>query len=91
MSMWENVLAEFLRRGQAAQAAVDKASRQGKGRTVIDNARLQGIAAALGELAGPQMEPDLALGVLESLGLTLADLREAGADPYDLKLLKGRA
>ena len=46
--------------------------------------RLQGIAAALGNLAGAQMEPDLAEIVLHSLGLTVADLKAAGADPYDL-------
>jgi len=38
------------------------------------NHRLQGIAAALGELAGAHMEPDLAAMVLDSLGLTIADL-----------------
>jgi hypothetical protein len=57
----------------------------------IHNARLQGIAAALGELAGPHRERALAEGVLESLGLTMADLQAAGADPYDVQLLKGRA
>jgi hypothetical protein len=43
------------------------------------NLRLQGIAAALGNLAGAQMEPDLAKIVLHSLGITVADLKAAGA------------
>jgi hypothetical protein len=30
------------------------------------------------------MEPDLAEIVLHSLGITVADLEAAGADPYDL-------
>jgi hypothetical protein len=34
------------------------------------------------------MEPDSALMVLDSLGLSLADLKAAGADPYDLQPLK---
>ena len=50
--------------------------------------RLQGIAAALAELAHAHMKPELARMVLDSLGLSLADLRSAGADPQDLKLLK---
>jgi hypothetical protein len=34
------------------------------------------------------MEPDLAAMVLDSLGLTIADLERAGADVYDLEPLK---
>jgi len=34
------------------------------------------------------MEPDLASRVLDSLGLTVADLKAAGADPYDLEPLQ---
>ncbi len=49
----------------------------------IDNLRLQG-AAALAELPRTHMEPDLAAMVLESLGLSIADLKAAGADRYDL-------
>ena len=52
------------------------------------NYRLQGIAAALGALAREHMEPDLAAMVLDSLGLTVADLKAAGADPFDLEPLK---
>jgi hypothetical protein len=48
------------------------------------NYRLQGIAPALAELARAHMEPDLALMVLDSLGLTIGELKAAGADPYDL-------
>jgi hypothetical protein len=55
------------------------------------NLRLQGIAAALGELARAHMEPDLAAMVLASLGLTFADLKAAGADAYDLQPLKPEA
>ena len=51
------------------------------------NLRLQGVAAALGNLAGAQMEPDLAAIVLDSLGITVADLEAAGADPHDLDQL----
>jgi hypothetical protein len=54
---------------------------------IVGDARLQGIACALGELAEAHMEPELAKMVLESLGVTLDDLRAAGADPHDLKLL----
>jgi hypothetical protein len=50
--------------------------------------RLQGIACALGALAREQMEPDLAAMVLDSLGLTVADLAAAGADAYDLAALE---
>jgi hypothetical protein len=52
------------------------------------NYRLQGIAAALGALAREHMEPHLAAMVLDSLGLTLADLKAAGADTYDLEPLQ---
>ncbi|HTW65850.1 MAG TPA: hypothetical protein VME17_14590 [Bryobacteraceae bacterium] len=52
------------------------------------NYRLQGIAAALGELAGAHMEPDLAMMVLKSLGLSITELQAAGADPHDLQPLK---
>src|ERR1700751_1579184 len=46
--------------------------------------RLHGVAAALGSLARDHRQPDLAAMVLDSLGLTLADLKRAGADAYDL-------
>ncbi|ARN82254.1 hypothetical protein MCBRY_001884 [Methylocystis bryophila] len=52
------------------------------------DARLQGIACALGELAETHKEPALAKRVLASLGLTIEDLRAAGADPHDLTLLR---
>jgi hypothetical protein len=54
----------------------------------VVNLRLQGIAAALGELAGAHRESDLAAMVLDSLGLTVADLEAAGADAVDLEPLK---
>jgi hypothetical protein len=54
----------------------------------IANLRLQGIAAALAELSRTHMEPDLAVMVLESLGLSIADLKAAGADRYDLEALQ---
>jgi hypothetical protein len=50
--------------------------------------RLQGIGAAPGELSCAHMEPDLAAMVLESLGLSLSDLKQAGADPCDLEALQ---
>jgi hypothetical protein len=50
--------------------------------------RLQGIAAALGELSRTHMEPDLVAMVLQSLGLSITDLEAAGADPYDLEALQ---
>jgi hypothetical protein len=46
--------------------------------------RLQGVAAALGTLARDHRQRDLAAMVLDTLGLTIADLRHAGADAYDL-------
>lgn len=52
--------------------------------------RLQGIAAALGELSCTHMEPDLAHAVLSSLGLSVSDLEAAGADAYDMEPLKIR-
>jgi acetyl esterase/lipase len=45
------------------------------------------VAAALGTLARDHRQPDLALMVLDSLGLTITDLVRAGADPYDLQPL----
>jgi hypothetical protein len=54
----------------------------------IDNLRLQGIAAALAELSRAHMEPDSAAMVLSSLGLSVSDLKSAGADPYDLEALQ---
>jgi hypothetical protein len=54
----------------------------------VSHARYQGIAFALAELAGAHMEPDLAAMVLQSLGLSVADLEAAGADPYDLAEIK---
>jgi|HubBroStandDraft_2_1064218.scaffolds.fasta_scaffold427755_1 hypothetical protein len=50
--------------------------------------RLQGIATALAELSHAHMQQDQALRVLESLTLSVDDLRKAGADPYDLDALK---
>jgi hypothetical protein len=49
--------------------------------------RLQGIAAALGELARTHREPRLAAMVMQSLGVSIADLQAAGADAYDLTAL----
>jgi hypothetical protein len=54
----------------------------------VASLRLQGIAAALGELSRTHMEPDLAAMVLESLGLSVSNLKNAGADPYDLEALQ---
>jgi hypothetical protein len=54
----------------------------------VANLRLQGIAAARGELARTHMVPDLALIVLDSLGLTIADPQAAGADAHDLEAIK---
>jgi len=34
------------------------------------------------------MEPGLAAMVLESLGLSLSELKQVGADPYDLEALR---
>jgi hypothetical protein len=56
----------------------------------VANLRLQGIAAALGELAGEHREPDLAAMVLQSLGLTVADLEAAGATADDLAPIQAR-
>jgi hypothetical protein len=53
-----------------------------------DNLRLQGIDAALAELSRAHMEPDLAAMVLQSLGLSVSDLKHAGADRYDLEALQ---
>ncbi len=50
--------------------------------------RVATCIAALGELARAHTEPDLAAMVLDSLGLTIADLKAAGADHHDLALLK---
>jgi hypothetical protein len=54
---------------------------------VATNYRIQGIACALGNLAREQMEPDLAAMILKDLGLTVAALKAAGADPFDLEPL----
>jgi hypothetical protein len=55
-----------------------------KRKSPTDNARLQGIACALGELAGAHM-------VLNGLGLSVADLKAAGADAFDLDRLRDDA
>ena len=47
---------------------------------------LQDVTAAL-TLARDHKKPDLA-AVLDSLGITLADLQRAGADTHDLKPLQ---
>lgn len=90
-------LANFIHRGKQAQTAVDKIIMsseevifKNKNRR-IDNARLQGIACALGELAEAHMERDLAMMVLSSLGLSIDDLEAAGADSFDLNRLKNKA
>jgi hypothetical protein len=54
----------------------------------IENLRLQGIACALAELARAHMEPDLAHMVLDSLGISVSDLKAAGAEPHDLEPLQ---
>jgi hypothetical protein len=51
------------------------------------NLRLQGIATALGIIARDHRQPALAAMVLDSLGLSLADLKRAGADACDLASL----
>jgi hypothetical protein len=51
----------------------------------VANLRLQGIAAACAVLARDYGEPDDAATVLNHLGLTVAVLEAAGADPYDLE------
>ncbi len=53
--------------------------------------RLQGIAAALAEIADAHLERDLARMVLESLEVTVKDLQLAGADAYDLERITGEA
>mgnify|MGYP000847633839 FL=1 len=58
-------------------------------RDPIMNARLQGIACALANIARDQMEPDVAGFALQSFGLTVADLEAAGAEPDDLEPLRG--
>jgi hypothetical protein len=50
--------------------------------------RLQGIAAALATIAREHREPDFAMMVLTDMDLSLADLKAAGADPYDLEPLE---
>jgi hypothetical protein len=49
----------------------------------VVNLRLQDITCAVAELPRAHMEPDLAPMVLSRLGLTVANLEAAGADPYD--------
>lgn len=53
----------------------------------VANLRLQGIAAALAELSRAHMEPNLAAMVMDSLGVSVAELKAAGADAYDLAAL----
>jgi len=72
----------------SSRAANDSLRLRPRPRRRIENLRLQGIAAALGELSRAHMEPDLAAMVLESLGLSVSDLKKAWADPYDLEALQ---
>jgi hypothetical protein len=79
--------------GGAVYRAVSRSSRRG---AILDRRRdcltaAPTKSAALGELARAHMEPDLAAMVLASLGLTVADLKAAGADAYDLEPLKPEA
>ena len=74
-----HAVAAYLQRGMAAQKAADEAipATAAPPPRPPTSYRLQGIAAALGALAREQMEPDLAAMVLDSLGLTIADLERA--------------
>jgi hypothetical protein len=57
------------------QMSVTKSYYENTPPCAVGRYRLQGIAAALGEFSRAQMEPDLAAMVLESLGLSLSDLK----------------
>jgi hypothetical protein len=74
------------RRRSLSRPSIPRPNRVRHARRVA-NLRLQGIATALGELASTHSEPDLAAMVLDTLGLSIADLRRAGADAYDLEHL----
>ncbi len=86
------LLADFIARGQRAQEEVNCQIENARTKTPrLDRAskpRLQGIAAAFAELSRAHKEPDLAAMVLNGLGLSVSDLKSAGADAYDLEALK---
>ncbi len=50
----------------------------------VGRARYQGIAAALAAVNRLHGEPTMVCDVMRDFGLTLADLKKAGADRYDL-------
>ena len=75
------------RRSTRIRSRIPRPNRQRHVRRVT-NLRLQGIAAALAIVAREHREPDFAMMVLTDMQLSLADLKAAGADPYDLEPLE---
>jgi hypothetical protein len=59
-----------------------------KGNEAETRLRLQGVAAAVAELADDLMEPELAWQVLDGMGVTFDDLQLADAGHYDLERIK---
>jgi hypothetical protein len=59
-----------------------------KGNEAETRLRLQGVAAAVTELADDLMEPELAWQVLDRMGVTFDDLQLADAGHYDLERIK---
>ena len=48
------------------------------------------MAAALTTVAREHRQPDFATSILTEMGLSLDDLKAAGANPYDLEPLQPR-
>lgn len=60
-------------------------------RTTDDRDFLHGLAAGLGSLARDHDRPSMALNILTNLGVTVADLRRAKVDGFDLAPLAREA
>lgn len=51
----------------------------------------QGFACAVGSLARDHMQPGMALDIMKINGVTISDLENAGADDFDLNLIREEA
>jgi hypothetical protein len=68
--------------------SASKSNYENTARAQIARYRLQGYRRSRRTFPRSHMEPDLAAMVLESLGLSLSDLKQAEADPYVLEALQ---
>ena len=53
-----------------------------------DKSFYRGFAVAIGSLAREHGSPSMAVDIMESNGVTLRQLEEAGVEPFDLKPIR---